>query len=190
MTQRSMSANMLAEIAKSQNQPFHLFEFVWDSATYRFTDAGMDLTWNSNTYTNSGNVLGFGNVEENLQMDIAEVALVLTGVNSAIISIFLNENFIDRPCRIYKGFLNSSGAIIVDPVLIFSGRLDSPSFEEDPTEGTTSVTCNAADHFVDFDTKNGRRTNPTEQKTLFPGDKGFDFVHSLQDKVIQWGKQT
>jgi hypothetical protein len=190
MTQRSMSASMLTEIAKTKNEPFHLFEFEWDSATVRFTDAGMDLTWSANTYTNAANVLGFSNIDENLSMDVSEISLVLTGISSTVIAYFLTENFIDRPCRIYKGFLDTSGVIVSDPVLIFSGRLDSPSMEEDPASGTATITCSAADHFIDFDTTNGRKTNPTEQKAYFPGDKGFDFVHTLQDKVIQWGKPT
>lgn len=188
MTQRDMTASMITEVAKQKNEPFHLYDFYFDSGTIYLTDAGMNLTWSSNTYTNAGKALGFDAIEESVEVEVTEIQIHLTGVASDIISTVLTEDFIDRRVIVRKGFLNSSGAIIADPVVIFDGRMDGPSLSEDPLAGTADIVVPAANHFVDFETTNGRRTNSTEQKKLFSTDKGFDFVPSLTDKVIRWGR--
>lgn len=189
MTQRSMSASMLTEIALSKNSPFHLYELYFDSGTSRFTDAGLDVTWSGNTYVNSGQVIGFEPIEENVSFNVTYVDIHLSGVPSAIISSFLNEQLLDRRAVIRKGFFNSNMAIIADPIIIFEGRMDSANLSEDPVSGTANIVITAASHFVDFEATNGRRTNATEQKALFSGDKAFDFIPSLAHKVLLWGKR-
>ena len=46
------------------------------------------------------------------------------------ISNFLNNDYIDRDIKIYKGFLDSNNALIVDPILIFDGSIDQPGSVE------------------------------------------------------------
>jgi hypothetical protein len=34
------------------------------------------------------------------------------------------------------------------------------------------------------------RFTSEDQKTLFPGDLGLDFIDDIQDRTIEWGKST
>ena len=45
MADRGMSAAVLTEVAKSQNEPFHLVEIYFTSGTAYLTDAFKDITW-------------------------------------------------------------------------------------------------------------------------------------------------
>lgn len=187
MTQRNASASVLAEIDAATSAPFHLFQVVWDSGTIYLTDAASEITWGGNTYTALGHMLGFGNVEESVSLQATGVDLVMSGVPTSLVSSFLSENFIDRRVRIYKGFFNSSGAVITDPILIFSGLMDSPDFAEALEDNSTVITIPAYSQWAEFDKTNGRKTNSNSQSLHFTGDRGFNFVPGLKDKVITWG---
>ena len=111
----------------------------------------------------------------------------LTGVEKTFISAVLSENYIDRVVTIYKAFLNSSMALITDPILIFSGRLNQPSITENPDAGTSTVSLTATSHWVDFERRPSRHTNHAEQQIHFSGDKGFEFASEIT-KEITWGR--
>jgi hypothetical protein len=34
------------------------------------------------------------------------------------------------------------------------------------------------------------RFTSEDQKTLFPGDLGLDFIDDIQDRTIEWGRST
>jgi hypothetical protein len=91
--------------------------------------------------------------------------------------------------RIWKGFLDANLAVVVDPILIFEGRMDSPVIDENPDNGSCIVSVSATNAWVDFERKSGRHTNHEEQQIFFPGDRGFEFVSELT-KEITWGRKA
>jgi len=190
MADRGASAAFLTELVKDQNEPFHLFELqldVADGGTVRNTDLHRDVSWGGNSYLANGHFMQFSGIQESAELRVKTCSVTLSGVDQAWIATVLTVNYIDRRLLIYKGFVNATtDAVIVDPIAIFDGRVDSAQTEEDPSAGTCSVTLTAADDWVDFERLNGRHTNPTEQQALFPSDLGFQYVDMI-NKQIQWG---
>jgi hypothetical protein len=78
-------------------------------------------------------------------------------------------------------------AIVADPILIFEGRMDSPVIDENPDDGSCTVTVSASNAWVDFERLSGRHTNHEEQQIFFPGDKGFEFVSAVTSEIT-WGR--
>ena len=117
---------------------------------------------------------------------VSKITISLSGVDKTWISRILSENYIDRTVKIYTGFLDNSYALIVDPVLIFEGRIDQPAISEkwDSGKSTVSIACTNA--WVDFTRNTGRHTNHEEQQVFFSGDKGFEFASEIV-KDITWG---
>lgn len=185
MASRGMSTAMLTEIAKQQLRLFHLVEMYFASTGY-LTTGHRNLVWNGNTYSALGNLLSFGEIAESADIRAGSINIVLSGVNQANIATALTENFIERRVVIRRGFLNAADHIIVDPVILFDGRIDSWDLNEDVTSGTSTITWKAASHWVDFERAAGRRTNNEDQQVWFPGDKGFEFA--AQNDEIRWGK--
>lgn len=185
MANRGMSAAMLAEIAKPQLRLFHLVEMYFTTIGY-LTTGRRNIVWNGNTYSALGNLLSFGDVAESADIRAGSINLVLSGVNQANIATALTENFIDRRVVIRRGFLDASDIIIVDPIILFDGRIDSWDLNEDVTTGDSTVTWKAASHWIDFERISGRRTNNEDQQVSFPGDKGFEYA--AQTEEIRWGK--
>ena len=144
MSQRSASADVLAEMALAANRPIHLFELYLSGATTYATDAYRTVTWNGNDYPALGNFLEFDGVEEVSDLTITQCRVQLSGVDQTLIAAILGYEYIDRRMVIRKGFLTSAEAVMVDPLPIFDGRVDSPEIAEDPDSGTCTVSLSAS----------------------------------------------
>jgi len=184
---RGSSSAFQTEISKGQNRPVHLVEVYFDDETVYMTDAYKDITFSSNDYIAVGHLLGFSDIEESAEVIVSSVNLSLGGIDQVWISRVLNKAYIDRDIKIWTGFLNDSQALIVDPVLIFEGRMDSPTITEDPDSGRSTVSVSATNSWVDFTRKTGRHTNHEEQQIHFEGDKGFEFASEIVSDIT-WGR--
>ena len=185
---RGITSRTIVEVGKSQNQPFHLVDIVFDATPQYVTDAWKNIIWNGHTYTVLGHFIAFSDIEESAELQVASLTAQLSGVDQSVISAVLAEDYIDRPLRIYKGFLDANMAVIADPILIFEGRMDSPVIEENPDDGSCVVSVSATNAWVDFERLSGRHTNHEEQQIFFPGDKGFEFVSEITQEIT-WGRK-
>ncbi len=177
---------MLAEIAKDSVSVFHLIEMQFSTPVY-LTDTHRDITWNGKTYLNTTGLLGFGSVSESSTMKVGTMQITLSGVNQANISIALTENFIDQKVLIYRGLFDSNSEIIVDPVLLYDGRIDAFSASEDIQSGSSTLSWTISSHWQDFEKVAGRRTNQNDQQVYYPNDKGFEFASEIIND-IPWGR--
>ena len=189
MAGRGASTAVLTELAEAQNQPVHLVELMFDAAPIYVTDAWSTINWSGKTYIALGHFIGFSDIEESSEIQVASLTAQLSGVDQSLISAVLSQAYIDRTMRIYKAFLAADMAVITSPVLIFEGRMDSPVIEENPDDGSCIVAVSATNAWVDFERKSGRHTNNSEQQMFFPGDLGFEFVSKMTAEVI-WGKPS
>ncbi len=183
---RGASADFIAEILKSSNQPVYLVEVWFDDGTIRMTDAWISVQWNANSYTANGQFLGFSGLSESSDMSIPNVTVQVSAVDQVWISIALSKPYIDRRIAIYKAFLDYRQAVISNPLLIFDGRIDAMEISDDPTGGTCTIAVTASSQWVDFQRTPGRHTNDQEEQIWFPGDRGFQFVTNINQQ-IKWG---
>lgn len=183
---RGASSDVIAEMALDANRPVHLFELYLSGATTYATDAYRTIVWNGNTYPALGHFLDFDGVEEVSDLTITQCRVQLSGVDQTMISTVLSHEYIDRRLVIRKGFLSGAEAVLIDPLPIFDGRVDSPEIAEDPASGSCTVSISASSHWIDFERTPGRHTNHEEQQIWFPGDLGFEYVSQL-NKQIKWG---
>jgi hypothetical protein len=188
MTDRGATVAVLTELEKSKNQPFHLVDVLFDPTPIYITDAWTNVIWNGQVYTALGHFLGFSDIEESADLRVTNMTVQLSGIDQSVVSAVLGEKYIDRPLRIRKAFFDENMSIIPDPVLIFEGRMDQPSIQEDPNNGSCTVTVNASSAWVDFERKSGRHTNHTEQQLFFHGDKGFEFISEITKEIV-WGRK-
>lgn len=184
---RNSTSSFQTEVAKDQNRPVHLVSVHFDDEVVYMNDGYKDIVYDSNTYQAVGHFMGFSDIEEAAEVMVSSMTISLSGVDQVWVSNVLNKEYIDRTVKIYTAFLDSAQALIVDPVLIFEGRMDSPNISEDPNGGQSSVSVSATNAWVDFSRTTGRHTNHEETQIHFPGDKGFEFASEIVKDVI-WGK--
>lgn len=187
---RGASAQVVAEAGASKNQPIHLFIAELDSGTFRFCDGAANIVWDGNTYFASGQFITFDPIKETSDTRVSQTTFTLSGVDQTLIAAFQQDDYLDRRVRIYKTFLNSSGGVM-EPVLLFDGRMDGPTIQENPApdQGTCTIVIPATSHFGDFERKPGRRTNTNVQQLHYPGDVYFDFTSQIPgQKQSVWGR--
>jgi hypothetical protein len=202
MAQRNMTASQLAA---NQLQSAQFFELLYlrvrdtGSATFEHTyisNAPYDITVDTNiasmgigqgvqTFTALGPFLQFGNVDESADFQINQVTITLGGIRDGDLALFLDNQYLDQPVKIFRVWYTGSGAMIDDPVMIFDGRIDKPVISDDPENGIT-IGCSASSQWVDYERRAGRHTNPSEQQFFFPGDTGFKFAN-IAIKDLKWG---
>jgi hypothetical protein len=186
---RGSSSAFQTEVVKGQNRPVHLVSVHFDDETVYMTDAYKAISYGGNSYLGVGNFMGFSDIEEAAEVMVSSVTLSLSGIDQIWISKVLNKEYIDRTIKIYTAFLDDAQTLVIDPVLIFEGRMDSPAINEDPDSGESTVSVSATNAWVDFSRKTGRHTNHEEQQVHFAGDKGFEFASEVVQDII-WGKPS
>jgi predicted rRNA methylase YqxC with S4 and FtsJ domains len=55
---------------------------------------------------------------------------------------------------------------------------------------TCTIELKLENRLIALERPNLRRMTDEDQKNLFSGDKGFEFIADLQDKELVWGKSS
>lgn len=181
---RSLNASVITEIAKDSVTMCHLVYMGLNTAQY-LTDAAFDIDYSSNTYVSSSYLVSLNSVEEASEVRVGSLNIELSSVSQAFTSIFLTYPYIGKQVIIRRAFLDSTGSIIGDPVIIYDGRIDG--FDMNESEETSTINVSIASHWSDFEKKAGRYTNTSSQELFFSGDKGFDFAANTV-KDLKWGR--
>ena len=181
---RSISADMVTEVTTAQLSPILLAELDLATPIYLWTGYGT-LTYNGIGYLGLGTLGTISPVQETTDLAARGITMQLSGVPTALVYEALAEDYQGRACSIMFGALSPTAGLISSPVTVFSGRMDVMQISDD---GQSSlITMTAENRLVDFKRVREVRYTDEEQKTLFPGDKGLEFVTAIQETTIYWG---
>lgn len=204
---RDIGKFTVAELSKERIQPFFAVEIDFDSGTLYLWSGYGDLVYNGKTYFGAGQLLNISSVSETTEMEAKGAVITLSGIPSSLLSLALQEPYQGRECRIYFGLDFTSDGILqesnyyilledgsllapedsgISLTEIFSGELDQMNIEESVDSASISVT--AENVLVKLERPVIRRLTNEDQKSRFPSDRGLEFVASLQDREIFWGK--
>jgi|TARA_R110000796_G_scaffold135016_1_gene251122 hypothetical protein len=147
-----------------------------------------DLSFGGNTYTGTGDLLSISEITETSDVQATGIDVVLTGVKTSFIAVAKNHEYQGRPLIVSLGAFNSSGSLIADPVIVFSGFMDTMTISESGNHSSISVSVE--NKLVSFERAKVRRYTAEDQKIDHPTDKGFEFVTAIVQKEIIWGRPT
>ena len=185
---RTLTTAVQNQLATNDIRPIHLISIGF-STPVNITDNAFDLTssvsGSSVTYSSSAFLVGASSFEEQTDITKTTLSVSLSGVDTSFISVVLGENIVNDSVTIYRGLLNSSNALIADPILLYQGNIDT--FEISETETESNVKLMVVSHWADFEKKSGRKTNNASQQRFFSTDVGMDFSsETVLD--LKWGR--
>ena len=183
---RDLSAAVISEIDATELQPFLLFRGEFATGVVRAWSGIGDLSWDGQTWVGTGALLQVSSIEEAAETVANGIAVTLTGVPLELISLALGSVQQGRDGKIYLGFL-SNGAVVIDPALVFQGKLDVPVIEEDGDTATINIAYES--RLIDLQKPRESRYTDKDQQRAYPGDLGMSFVPSLQEKTLNWGRR-
>jgi hypothetical protein len=167
-------------------KPFFAVELQLDSQTVRVWTGVGEATIDGNTYIGTGTLLNISTVEETSEIAVRGATLTLTGVPSDVLSLALQEQYQGRVGKLYFGIVN--GTTYSELTEIFSGYMDEMNIDEGADFATIEIKLE--NKLIDLERARVRRFTSGYQKSLYPDDRGLDFVEDLQDKDIVWGRSS
>lgn len=186
---RNLSVSMAAEIIKSVVRPALLFEAVLaDASTVRYWTGLGDLSWNAQTWTGIGSLIGVSPIEETDDVRGQGVSVQLNGIPSAMVSLFLSSLANGTVGTIRLAMLDASNAVISSPKIMFRGRLDGAEINESNIESPVG-TVTYEHELVDLERPREWRYTDEHQKRFYSGDRGLEHIAALQDIQIPFGNK-
>jgi len=179
---RDINATLLAALGQGVVEPFFAVDLDFSSAPLYIWSGIGDLVVGAKTYIGVGTLLNISSVEETTEIEAKGASITMSGIPSTILAIALTEPYQGRECRIYFGVVSSPTSYTE----IFAGELDQMNIVEEGSTCTVSVT--AENVLIKLERPVVRRFTDSDQKSRYPFDKGLEFVASLQNKELFWGR--
>ena len=182
-------SNAMKEMAVAKVvRPIFLVRMVFDSSQLNIWSGVGDISFDSVTYTGLGDLLSISDIKETSDISATGINASLSGVKTSLIAIAKNQDYQGRELTVRLGAFNETGSLIADPVIIFSGFMDTMTIAEAGTYSTISIAVE--NKLVTFERSKVRRYTAEDQKIDYPADKGFEFVTSIVQKEIFWGRPS
>ena len=179
---RVLSSDLLTQISNDTIKPIALVEILFPTPQ-RITNHYKDLVHNANTYSAGGHLLKISAKGENSQINVANFSIQLSAVDSAFVSIVLNNVVSNDEVTIDIGFIDTDETLI-DTFNYDKGYINNYSI--DTNSGVLTLNCTS--HFGDFSRTAGRKTNEGSQQRFYPNDRGFEFS-ALTIADLRWGRE-
>lgn len=159
-------------------------EFQFASGTVRVWSGIGAKVWGAQTWSGAGDFGGITPVDESTEVQAAGLAFKLSGIPSSTLSLALGDNYRGRPCKLWLAVLDAADAV-VDAYQVFAGRMDVMKIDDGGDTATINV--QAENRLVDLTRARSLRYTDAEQKRLFAGDLGLEYVAKLAEKPLYWG---
>jgi hypothetical protein len=203
---RDLSLNTIDALDEEVFYPFFAVELLFDDSIVRtWTGVGLLTLADGTEWYGAGEILEISSVEETQEMAAKGATVTMSGIPSELLSLALSEPYQGRVCNIYFGnflrgyLLKEGGAFILYENgskigleanktgfnQMFSGYMDQMNIEEGPQTSTIELTVE--NKLINLERARVARFTSGYQKSKFAGDKGLDFVESMQDKTVSWG---
>ena len=147
-----------------------------------------ELSYDGETYLGVGDLLGISEIKESADISATGMNISLTGVKSSLVSVAKDHEYQGRPLTVHLGAFDTSGSLVADPIIIFSGFMDTMTIAEAGEYSTISIAVE--NKLIAFEKTKIRRYTAEDQKIDHPTDKGFEFVTAIVEKEIIWGRPT
>lgn len=215
---RTLSSGVVLNLEQDVIYPFFAVELLFDDGTFETVDGDTTdrilrlwtgfgtLIFDGNEYFGTGNLLEVSTIEETAEMSAKGATLTLSGVPSEVISLALSEAYQGRQAKLHFGLLQkgkllleSSNYILLQDggkiflednktslTEVFVGYMDQMNINESADSATIELTIE--NRLVDLERARVGRFTSEYQKSIYPTDKGFDFVESMQDLKLNWGR--
>lgn len=160
------------------------FDFGTSGVTRVHSGVG-DITIDGDVYFGLGQMGEVGNVEEQNTTSPTQLSLTLTGLDTSMMAIALNERCVGRPVRAY--------------IVVFGDNMTSLSYNEIFSGSiTTTALVAGAQGAIQFTVSNifeqwskgkpYRYTDDSHRK-LQNGDRLFRYVAQMSERSIFWGSK-
>lgn len=167
---------------------------------YYIANTYSPITWQGNTYTALGHLLGTNEIQDDLRATNNQLQITLSGIPvgseqpAAYIAMMLDQPIKGSRVEIWRALFKDNKEFLADQTsLRFSGYIsnyvitDSSDLQNASNTRAITVMCSSV-HAILERQLSGRRTNLTDQKARYPGDVSMDRVSAISNTSFDFGK--
>ena len=159
-----------------------------------FSNYNRPLTIGDTTYTGLGSLMGITDTSSELRVSGGELTITLSGIANTNISDILTYRFKGSSVQVIRGIFDPATgqllSIAGNPTGKFQGIVNNYSLNEEwsgaDATNTISLMCTSTIGVLS-NKLSGRRTNPIDQKALYPTDVSMDRVPNLANSNYNFG---
>lgn len=151
----------------------------------RLASANVDIQAPSGLYRGAGALGQISQIDDS-PGEIKGLNFALSGVPSEYIALALDDAGIVQgtPVTIRTAIFDGETYALCDEPIVWTGRLDTMSIEEDGD--TCTIAATAESTAVDLLRGNPLTYSDADQKMLYPGDRAFEYLVGQINKPIVW----
>ena len=182
---RALSGAAIAASQAPNVAPIILVEMDLDSGIVRVCSHSYDFVWGGYTWLAVGQLGQIETVREAETGQVSGLKFSLSSIPSGYLSSALTENCQGRAVKMYVGFLAvPAHTIVVDPVIEWSGTIDTMIVIDDGATGDIQIT--AENEMFDFARPRPLNWGDAEQQAAYPGDLGLQYVSQMSTVQVIW----
>ena len=167
---------------------------VPDYDVLRFSSFNRNVTIDGEVYSALGTLLGVTDSTSELRISPSDMTISISGIPNTSIAEILDNRIKGSAIEVWRVYFDAQTgqqlSILGNPAGRFQGIVNNYSLEEEWSNQTASntiiLTCSSEVEVLS-NKVSGRRTNPTDQKALYPGDTSFDRVLKLSNSNYNFG---
>mgnify|MGYP003112609761 FL=1 len=181
---RGITNALNTKFTSSSFRPFVAVDLDFSGGNVTVWTGLGNITFASTTFVGTGEVLGISPVTENGAVQANGLVVSFNGLDSTLVATALTESYQGRSAIVYVGVLDDDYTVVADPYQLFKGRMDTMTISDDGENANIKVACES--RLIELNRAKVRRYTMVDQQSEFAGDKGLNFISSLQDKSIRW----
>jgi hypothetical protein len=158
-------------------------ELLFDSAPVRLTGSPLNVRIEDADFLGIGAMGKISVAEEAGDLQSYSMTFVLSGIPRDAVALAFTEPFQGRPATVWDVPMTSDFVPVLDPVIIFRGRMDQMQIDLGETAGVTVTILN---RLADWERPRVLRYSDVEQQRAFVGDLGMQFAAAMENKEISW----
>jgi len=188
MPRTDATSAFIAALEQKILRPALFVQAAFASTTlYLWTGRG-SVSWNGHTWLGVGTLGSVSTIEEGSDVQARGIVLTMTGIDATLLTDVMTEMQQGLPVTVYLGLFDATPSLIANPVISFQGRMDQPTLDVDGSTATIQIACES--RLMDLNTPAERRYTNDDQQRDYPNDRGFEFVNSIQELTIYWGRTS
>lgn len=158
-------------------------ELLFDGGPVRLTGSPLNVRIDDSDFLGVGAMGKISTAEEASDLQSYSMTLVLSGIPRDSIALALTEPYQGRSATVWDVPMTADFVPVLDPVIIFRGRMDQMQID---LGDSASVTVTLLNRLADWERARVLRYSDVEQQRAFAGDLGMQFAAAMETKEISW----
>lgn len=186
---RGINSALATEASSNHIRLIVFVKIELDSGTIYLHNGVGTYTWSdpddgSQSWLGMGDFGGISGVEESTKMSPFEIQMVLSGLDTSMMTEILDNHYFYRPVTIYFGAINqTTGVLVADPDEFWSGFIDTADLSLG-SENAIMITCES--ELSIFRKRNASVYSDSDLQDENPGDLWFKWLAAMSNAKVVW----